>query len=152
MSDIVIRPAQAKDHATLGHIWRQGQADPETGAIATQPSALTLSQRLAREVAENGWEVFAAEADGRIAGLLALSPRERSLRELFIEETLRSHGIGKALLDFTKARMTDGFWLRTHARNVKAHRFYEREGLRLDRIEPHPEHPEIMFRIYEWPA
>lgn len=150
VSDVVIRSAREADHATLGHIWRQGQADPDTGVIAVEPSAQALTARIAYEIAENGWEVFACEAQGRVTGLLALSPREVSLREIYVDEAHRSQGIGKALLDFAKSRMRQGFWLRTHIRNVKAHRFYEREGLRFERVEPHPQHPDALFRIYEW--
>ena len=103
-----------------------------------------------REVADNGWAVFAAEQDGRVAGLLAIIVSEGVLRQLFIDETLRSRGIGKALLDFAKAQMRGGVWLRTHSLNVRGHKFYEREGLRHLRTEPHPQFPDAIFRIYAW--
>ena len=36
--------------------------------------------------------------------------------------------------------MPSGFVLRTSAANIKARRFYEKRGMRLDRLEPHPVH------------
>jgi GNAT superfamily N-acetyltransferase len=146
---ITIRPAQESDYDVLARIWWQGQT-PFDGTPTPPELYDTLRARLPQEVADNDWRVFAAEADGRVAGLLALSLREASLRQIFIDETMRSRGIGKALLDFTKTQMPDGFWLRTHALNARGHQFYEREGLTHLRTEPHPQHPEVMFRIYGW--
>jgi GNAT superfamily N-acetyltransferase len=150
MDEIVIRPARPQDFPELGRIWLRGTIDPVTGAPPAHLTAESLSTRLDTETASGNWRVFAAESGGRLAALLALEPAERGLREIFVEDSLRSRGIGKALLDFTKAELRPDFWLRTHVTNVQAHRFYEREGLTFLRIEPHPQHPEAMFRIYAW--
>ena len=149
MSGIVIRPAVAADYDALARIWFQGQTPFDGGE--TPPGLLSeLRARLPREAADGAWSIFAAEFDGRVAGLLAIIASEGVLRQLFIDEALRSHGIGKALLDFAKQQMPDGFWLRTHSLNLRGHRFYEREGLAHLRTEPHPQHPEVIFRIYAW--
>ena len=149
MSDITIRPAAPADYDALARIWFQGQTPFDGGE--TPPGLHTeLRARLPREAAVGGWTIFAAENRGQVAGLLAIIVSEGVLRQLFIDEALRSRGIGKALLDFAKQRMLDGFWLRTHSLNVRGHRFYEREGLRHLRDEPHPQHPEAIFRIYAW--
>jgi GNAT superfamily N-acetyltransferase len=149
MSEIEIRPAQEADYIRLADIWLQGQT-PFDGGVMPPGLHAELQARLPREVAQNGWTVFAAAFDGRIAGFLALDTANGVLRQLFIDENLRSRGIGKALLDFAKREMPAGFWLRTHSLNVRGHRFYEREGLMHLRDEPHPRFPETLFRIYTW--
>jgi putative acetyltransferase len=149
MSGITIRPAFEADYDALARIWVQGQT-PFDGSAAPPELYDELRARLPREAAGGDWTIFAAEYDGRVAGLLAMIVSEGVLRQLFIDETLRSRGIGKALLDFAKQQMPRGFWLRTHALNVRGHRFYEREGLTHLRTEPHPQHPEAIFRIYAW--
>ena len=149
MSDIVIRPAGDADYDALARIWFQGQT-PFDGGETPPGLHAELRARLPREAAIGDWTIFAAENEGQAAGLLAIIASEGVLRQLFIDETLRSRGIGKALLDFAKERMPDGFWLRTHSLNVRGHHFYEREGLTHLRTEPHPQHPEAIFRIYEW--
>ena len=149
MSGVTIRPAGETYYDALAHIWFQGQT-PFDGGETPPGLHAELRARLPREVADNGWAVFAAEQDGRVAGLLAIIVSEGVLRQLFIDETLRSRGIGKALLDFAKAQMRGGFWLRTHSLNARGHKFYEREGLRHLRTEPHPQFPDAIFRIYAW--
>jgi hypothetical protein len=42
--------------------------------------------------------------------------------------------------------MPGGFALRTAAANTEARRFYEKRGMRLDRLEPHPERDSEMKR------
>ena len=149
MSTVVIRPARQDDHATLARVWFQGSAPFDGG---TPPPGLydELLRRIPREIETGGWNVFAAELEGRVVGLLAVHLAEVTVTELFVAEGCRSRGIGKAMLDHAKAMMPDGLWLRTHTRNVRAHAFYEREGLIHSRTEPHPRHPEEIFRIYEW--
>ena len=130
MRDITIRPAVPADYERLTQVWIEGQTpfDDENGAA---PVGLhdELRARLPREIASGDWSVFAAESDGVIGGLLAINLRDGTLNQLFVAKALRSSGIGKAMMDVAKTRMPDGFWLRTHTRNVKGHRFYEREGL-----------------------
>ncbi|HEX4302639.1 MAG TPA: GNAT family N-acetyltransferase [Rhizomicrobium sp.] len=144
-----IRAAREADYDALARIWWQGSGSFD-GAPATPEFLDELRARLPREVAANGWHVFAAEIDGGVAGLLAIEPRDGVLTELFVDETLRSRGIGKALLDFAKREMPAGFWLRTHSRNLRGQAFYRREGLAHLRDEPHPRHPEALFAIFAW--
>ncbi|HXC54289.1 MAG TPA: GNAT family N-acetyltransferase [Rhizomicrobium sp.] len=151
MNGITIRPARAADYDRLTQVWIEGRV-PLTGESDAVPPGLLdeLRARIPREVASGGWSLFAGERDGRIVGMLAIILAERQLDQIFVAKAARSQGTGKALLDFAKTRMPDGFWLRTHTRNVPGHKFYEREGLIHRRDAPHPRHPEEMFRIYEW--
>ncbi len=96
------------------------------------------------------WSLFAAEEDGTIAGMIAIKRADNHLDQIFVANDRRSQGIGKAMLDFVKAEMPGGFWLRTHALNIDGHRFYAREGMIHTRMEPHPRFPENIVRIYAW--
>ena len=58
-------------------------------------------------------------------------------------------GIGTALLDFAKARMPDGFWLRTSVDNRRACRFYQREGMIRGEEQTHPTLGHLTV-IYRW--
>lgn len=146
---VIIRPACEADYDSLTGIWVQGwhMTDP---AAPNPPDDLfeQLRARIPREIETGEWSLFAAEEDGRIAGMLATKPGH--LDQLYVAEDRRSHGIGQQLLDFAKAEMPTGFWLRTHVLNTGGHKFYEREGLTHARTEPHPRHPETITRIYEW--
>src|SRR5258708_9373327 len=42
-----------------------------------------------------------------------LFPYTTLFRSLFVDPPFQNRGVGKALLDFTKSRMPDGFWLTT---------------------------------------
>lgn len=143
---ITIRPAREEDYDRLTQVWIEGWASPTEEAARKLRDELRA--RLPREVGASGWKVFAAERDGQIDGLLTFDGK--ALNQLFVAETARSHGIGKQMLDFAKMQMPDGFWLRTHVTNMRGHAFYERESLSFLRVEPHPNHPEEMFRIYAW--
>jgi GNAT superfamily N-acetyltransferase len=150
MSDVRIRAAGVEDHATLAGIWFEGST-PYDGGVPPPSLYDELLRRIPREIETGGWNVFAAEQEGAgVVGLLAVHLAEQTVTELFVAADRRSRGIGKAMLDHANALMPDGFWLRTHTRNVRAHWFYEREGLVHRRTEPHPRHPEEIFRIYEW--
>jgi len=145
LSRAVLRPASPSDYPALARIWLQGLA------LAGE-TIESLAERLFREAAHGGWAVFVAESAGVAVGMLAIIPSQKSLEQIFVEQGLRSRGVGKVMLDFAKTQMPDGFWLRTHITNTRAHRFYVREGLAHLRDEPHPAYPTEMFRIYAWTA
>jgi GNAT superfamily N-acetyltransferase len=151
MSKIDIRATRPDDFVDIARIWVQGWLAPLKGHDRAPPENLfeTLRARIPREL-EAGWELSVAVLDGRVVGMMALFVAEPRLDQLFVEEELRSHGIGKRLLDHAKTRMPGGFWLRTHSLNTKAQYFYAREGMRHLRDEPHPRHPEELFSVFEW--
>jgi GNAT superfamily N-acetyltransferase len=115
--------------------------DPDT-------SPATLQVRLAQEIA-GGWHVYAVMDAGQVLGFLAYDPAKRYLNQLFLARTAQGRGVGKALLDFTKTQMPEGFRLRTHADNRGAQRFYERERLVRETTERHPRYGHLTH-IYKW--
>ena len=151
MSGITIRHAREDEFDAVAQIWVQGWLSPLDGEPATPPDNLfeMLRARIPREL-DAGWILHIAVHDARVVGLSAIKPAERHLDQLYVDETLRSRGVGKILLDHVKAQMPAGFWLRTHSRNLRAQRFYRRESLVHLRDEPHPRHPDDLFSLFEW--
>jgi ribosomal protein S18 acetylase RimI-like enzyme len=148
---IQVRPAREPDYDALAQIWAQGWILPEAGITEVPPGReAELRARLPRAVEAGGSTLFAAEDDTAVVGLLAITREDRVLNQLFVEQTRRSRGIGKAMLDHARQEMPEGFWLRTRVENVRARRFYEREGMVLTHVAPHPLYPEAVFAHYAW--
>lgn len=71
-------------------------------------------------------EIYVAVEDGRIVGLAGFYRPQNFLHSLYVVE--RGRGIGKALLDHVSAKATGPVSLKVQAANLRAQRFYEREG------------------------
>jgi GNAT superfamily N-acetyltransferase len=123
----------------------------ESAGLSHDPDTTvdSLLARLEHEIAHHDWHVFLAMDDGALLGFLAFEPRESYLNQLFIARSAQKKGIGKALLDFAKAQMPNGFRLRTDVENAGARRFYAREGLTLESVAPHPRFHH-MTATYRW--
>jgi ribosomal protein S18 acetylase RimI-like enzyme len=145
---IVIRPYREADHQATARLWLASWRS--TGlAVAQLASEEVLLDRIPRELAA-GWDVHLAWDDGERAGFLALKPASGCLDQLFVAPQAQGREIGRALLDFAKDRLPTGLWLRTAAENMRACRFYERNGLRRGETRTHPTlgHQTV---IYRWP-
>ncbi len=73
-------------------------------------------------------EVYVYEKDGEILGFAGLDGEY--IEGIFVAGEVRSHGIGKTLLDFLKTKKT-GLCLNVYQKNTRAIRFYEREGFQI---------------------
>lgn len=73
-------------------------------------------------------EVYVYEKGGEILGFAGLDGAY--IEGIFVAEEVRSQGIGKFLLDFLKAKKPE-LRLNVYLKNIKAIRFYEREGFRI---------------------
>jgi GNAT superfamily N-acetyltransferase len=73
-------------------------------------------------------EIYVAEADGEIAGVLAFWPPQDFIHSLYV--TTRGRGVGKAMLDHIAARARGPLSLKVQAPNIRARAFYAREGFR----------------------
>lgn len=101
------------------------------------PAYDALRERISTELT-SGWELQVAVLGCRIVGMLAIKRREAWLDQIFVAPGEQGRGVGKALLSVAKRLMPGGFQLRMAASNLKAARFYEREGLKSLRTGVHP--------------
>jgi ribosomal protein S18 acetylase RimI-like enzyme len=141
-----IRPYQKSDLEIVASIWVESW---KSNGVSTAVGGVTrdyLRERLPQEIT-GGWSVHVALCGLNVTGFVAFHADH--LQQLFIAPAFQSRGIGKALLNFAKRQMPDGFWLTTAVENTNACRFYEREGLIRGEIDIHKRlgHPIVR---YDW--
>lgn len=72
--------------------------------------------------------VYIDECKNEIEGFIGLE--ETYIAGIFVRKEARSEGIGKALLDFIKEKKQE-LTLNVYQKNVRAVRFYERQGFQI---------------------
>ena len=96
-------------------------------------------------------EVWLAEQDGRVVGLLVLE--SDWVDQLYVEPTETGRGIGSELLGVAKRERPAGLRLWTFEANDGARRFYERHGFvateRTDGSGNEERAPDV---LYAWPG
>jgi ribosomal protein S18 acetylase RimI-like enzyme len=145
---IAIRRYRDQDREATARLWLESWQS--TGLpVARLATEAGNSQRIAHELAA-GWAAYLAWGADRLVGFLALKPDTGYLDQLFVLPEAQGSGIGRVVLDFAKERLPKGLWLRTAADNLRACRFYERNGLRPTETQTHPTlgHQTV---IYRWP-
>lgn len=139
-----VRPFVRGDEAALLDAWFAGWLS--TGLERPVVTKAGLADRLPRDLAER-WDVTVAEAGGRMLGFLALAPAEQRLDQLFVMPDSQGRGVGRVLFEVARRKMPDGFWLSTQPGNARARAFYERAGMRLERIAPDPSGDRAIYRL-----
>ena len=147
MDGITIRAATAADAAALAEfaervfdeVFSPGNDEGDMAAYLTE--AFGPSQQRA-EIAEPGAIMLLAEdTNGALAGYLHIAPSSVpacvtepaiELKRLYVDPRRHSRGLGKRLLDEgisrAKAAGASRLWLGVWEKNVRAQKFYEREG------------------------
>jgi len=133
---ITVRSATDDDLDAVAAVWHQS-ASLMDGAASPMPSREELRERIDRELAL-GWELFLAEDEDRVVGMLALKPAEATLDQIFVLPEAQAYGVGTQLLDMAKQRLPHGFRLRMASANQREARFYERSGLDFAGRGTHP--------------
>jgi ribosomal protein S18 acetylase RimI-like enzyme len=103
-------------------------------------------KRFFREVVVTSRDLWVAELEGRVAGVLALEDVE--IDRLYVAPEAQRRLVGAALLDHAKALHPNGLTLVTHQRNTGACRFYERHGFEVRKfgVSPPPEsEPDVTY-------
>jgi ribosomal protein S18 acetylase RimI-like enzyme len=131
-----IRPARPDEYDEVARVWMESWVS--TGLEDGSKYLLAnLRARVRREI-ENGWTLYVADDDGRIAAMLALHLPDRYLDQLFVAPDYQGKGLGRRLLAFTHEHLPDEICLRCVRENDKAWRWYEREGFVFEKeaVEP----------------
>jgi ribosomal protein S18 acetylase RimI-like enzyme len=76
-------------------------------------------------------EVRVALQDNLIVGLASCYLPDRFLHSLYVDAAARSRGVGRALLDATRAAAGGPLSLKVQKLNVRAIAFYRREGFQV---------------------
>jgi GNAT superfamily N-acetyltransferase len=142
-----IRPARADEYDDIARVWMNGWVS--TGIMAASDLLLeSLRARVLHEI-ENGWSLFVADDEGRLAAMLGLRRADNRLGQLFVAPEYQGQGLGKRLLAFTREQMPNEVWLRCVRENEKAWRWYEREGFVLEKEEINAT-TGFMIKSYRW--
>jgi GNAT superfamily N-acetyltransferase len=133
----VIRPAVAGEVDSLVAAYEWLFAPP--GSRPRQWDPGRAAARLRRAIESDASELFVADEDGAVAGICTVYLDLESARfgqrawveDLAVDPSLRSRGLGKALLDAAKSWARDRgathLELDSAETRADAHRFYERE-------------------------
>lgn len=128
-SEVVARSARPDDSAQVVHLLAQLGYDVDQAAVENAIS--------------DGEGVLVTEMDGEVVGLLTYNTRRHLQRNgkvttidaLVVDETVRSAGIGNALVDhlvvLAREEGCESIELHSHMSRVDARRFYERAGFEL---------------------
>jgi GNAT superfamily N-acetyltransferase len=121
--------------ALIGACWSE-----YPGIVFDVDGELPELRALASHYTSKGGALWAAEAAGRVVGMIAVAPCGGAdaweIGRLYVFQAWRGGGLAHRLLDAAEARSTAGgarrLLLWSDTRFERAHRFYERRGYRRD--------------------
>jgi ribosomal protein S18 acetylase RimI-like enzyme len=143
----VIRPARSDEYDKVAHVWMDSWVS--TGLAEASAFLLAnLRARISKEI-EDGWSLFVADDEGRLAAMLALHLPKRYLDQLMVAPAYQGRSLGRALLAFTRTQLPDEIVLRCVRENEKAWRWYEREGFVSEKEQLEPS-TGFMMKHYRW--
>ncbi len=142
-----IRPARVDEYDEVARVWMDSWAS--TGLEDASNFLLAkLRARVPMEI-EKGWSLYVADDEGKLAAMLALHLPDKYLDQMFVAPEYKGKNVGRLLLAFTRAHLTDEIWLRCVRENEKAWRWYEREGFLFEKEQVEPMTGFVM-KCYRW--
>lgn len=107
MMHLEIRPARASDAAALAELLRSIGLFRDMAAETAEETAAGVLRRLGQCLADDNHTIYVAEAPGGVVGYgsvhwlpyLFIEGPEGFVSELFVRESERGRGVGRALLD-----------------------------------------------------
>ena len=121
-----VRKMGPQELESVVDLWWQSHEASTSWLRPDQKFSADESKSFFRTVVAEACELWVAEADGELLGMLALDGDQ--LDRLYVSPPAQGRGVGSALLEQAKALSADGLRLVTLQRNVRACRFYERRG------------------------
>jgi ribosomal protein S18 acetylase RimI-like enzyme len=143
VADPVVRDAGPGDVAAVcgfGEAHIRPHYTPLIGAAAADAQVRDWWNETAIGAAVAAGLVVVAEADGQVVGVGQLG-RDHVVYKLYVSPEHRGRGLGARLLDALASRLPPGvdhLSIEHFAANERAGAFYEREGYRVERVEPSP--------------
>ena len=122
-----LRGFEERDLAALGDLWVA--AWRESGfAIDFEARRPWLTERLTAHRDAGGVILVGLDFEGQPAGFVTLEPSTGYLDQLCVAPAAQSSGLARALLDAAKRLAPGTIELDVNEANLRARRFYEREG------------------------
>lgn len=149
MSDLIIRPARVDEYDEVARVWMESWVS--TGLAEVSNFLLANLRARVRKEIEDGWSLYVADGNGTLAAMLALHLPRLELDQIFVAPEYQGRSLGRKLLAFTRKQLPDEIQLRCAEGNVKAWRWYEREGFLYERQEISPV-TGLMMKYYRWRA
>jgi len=135
---VIIREAKDKDIPRILELYQQLSFDPKSYEKPSVPDCCKTLKQLKKYP---NAALLVAEEDGKVAGttFMAILPGFAHhtspfcvIEYVVVDETRRSKGIGKALMDYCKARAKEAgcykIMLTSDKRRDRAHKFYRANG------------------------
>jgi putative acetyltransferase len=128
-ADVRIRPFRDADCTGLADLWVGAWQDvvPDIDFDARRPWFL---ERIAGLVRGGAHVEVAEDGAGRLLGVVTVDPRHGHLDQLAVTRDAWGSGVAAALVARARALSPAGLDLEVNTVNVRAIRFYEREGFR----------------------
>lgn len=130
-------------------MWRESKRAAFQYVEVQQHYTLEDDTGFFRDVIAQECEVWLAESEGKIQGLLVL--RENLIDQLFVRLGAQRQGVGAVLLERARERFPDGLRAYTFQKNTPARAFFEKNGFEIVRagISPPPENePDLEYGWY----
>lgn len=127
--EVSIRPGKQSDHDQIMDLWLSGNRQAQ-GFV--KPGFWESHREMVRDLLPKA-DLYVAESDDeKIAGFVGL--QGRYIAGLFVEQSFRCMGIGKALLGRCKQEHSY-LTLEVYAKNERAYQFYKREGFLITKAQ-----------------
>ena len=147
MSKVAVRRMQPLELDIVTAVWWQSLDDSTQWLRPEQKPPMAEAMTFFRTVVVPRCELWVAERDGAIVGVLAMHQDE--VDRLYVATEAQGQGIGSALLDHAKSLSPRVLRLVTLQRNTQACRFYEHRGFvayDTGRSPPPEDEPDVRYR------
>jgi GNAT superfamily N-acetyltransferase len=165
-SRLVIRRASILDCEALGNLsmrtWHISLKDLVPGGFLQRFELDALIRKYAQRAAASDWDLFLAECDGKIVGMISVTDNydepqiyKKQIKSMYVDPDHQRAGVGSALLNAMFEHLRVGkvenvmLWCIRH--NSTAANFYLKFGGRkIENIEPPEEYAAMQHVVFAW--